>query len=127
MKDRIGDKARLRHIFEAAELILEFCSDKNYQKFCRDKLLISAVERQLEIIGEAANRVSDDVQKQYSDVQWNKIIGLRNFIAQEYFSVDLGIWWDIVEDKIPTFKNKTYCRRFLIFNFNFPFLCFVSH
>lgn len=52
------------------------------------------VIRALEIIGEAANKVSDNIQQQNSQIEWHKIIGLRNVIAHEYFDLDLKIIWD---------------------------------
>lgn len=65
----------------------------------------SAVERQLEIIGEATNRLSPDVKAERSDVEWQNIVGFRNFIIHEYFGVDLELIWDIVTNKLGPLKE----------------------
>jgi len=60
-----------------------------------------AVTRLLEILGEAANRVSEEKQQQHSDIPWREIIGLRNRLIHGYDSVDLRIVWHVVTNDLP--------------------------
>lgn len=106
MKSRIGDKVRLQHIAYAISLVNEFMEGNAFAELVSNKLLLSAVERQVEIIGEAANHLSEEIKEKYPSVPWKKIIGFRNLISHEYFRVDISILWDIVTDKIPTLEHQ---------------------
>lgn len=67
----------------------------------QDRLLNLALTRLLEIIGEAANRVPDDVQERYPDLPWLQMIGLRNRLIHGYDNVDFDILWSIVQRDLP--------------------------
>ncbi len=68
--------------------------------------MFNATLRQLEIIGEASNRLSETIILDNSDVQWGRIIGLRNLITHEYFGIDDITIWNIVKVNIPDLKIK---------------------
>ena len=74
--------------------------------FQSDEKTIDAVVRNLEIIGEAASRMPEDFTDQYLEIEWVKIIGLRNRIVHEYFGVDLEIIWQILKKNLPSFKES---------------------
>ncbi|MEO0540005.1 MAG: HepT-like ribonuclease domain-containing protein [Cyanobacteria bacterium P01_A01_bin.105] len=61
----------------------------------------SAVERQLEILGEAANRVTDEFQAAHDDIAPVNVIGLRNIIIHQYDDIDYALLWEIVTDQVP--------------------------
>ncbi len=61
--------------------------------------------KQLEIIGESANHISDSLKQKYSDIQWKEIIGLRNILIHEYFGVDVNVIWTIITVDIPKLEN----------------------
>lgn len=105
MKTALGNRVRLLHILNAIEHIEDFIRDKTKQSLYDDVMFRSAVERQLEIIGEAANRLSADVKAERNDVEWQNIVGFRNFIIHEYFGVDLELVWDIVANKLEPLKE----------------------
>ena len=90
----------LDDILEAVARIREYTSGFDYARFERDKITQDAVVRNLEIIGEAAGRLQKTVEVSSSDIEWKKIIGLRNILAHEYFGVSLPVVWDIVEHKL---------------------------
>jgi uncharacterized protein with HEPN domain len=75
-------------------------------KFSSDEKTTDALVRKLEIIGEAAGRLPEDFTNQHSEIEWVKIIGLRNRIVHEYFGVDLKIIWQIFRKYIPAFKTS---------------------
>lgn len=76
MEDK--DYARFKHMLDSAEAILAFAKGKRRSALDRDRLLLSAVLRELEIIGEAAGRISKGTQKKYPQLPWNELIGMRN-------------------------------------------------
>jgi uncharacterized protein with HEPN domain len=104
MKGKISDKIRLQHILDAIQNIEDFSLNKTKDDFYNDLMYRFSVERQLEIIGEAANNISSPVQILYSDISWEKIISFRNFLAHEYFGLDLELIWGIIIDNLPQLK-----------------------
>lgn len=105
MRTPLGSRVRLLHILNAIEYVEDFLHDRTKQSLYDDVMFRSAVERQLEIIGEATNRLSPDVKAERSDVEWQNIVGFRNFIIHEYFGVDLELIWDIVTNKLGPLKE----------------------
>jgi uncharacterized protein with HEPN domain len=71
------------------------------EDFTKDQKSIDAVVRNLEIMGEAANRLPDEFKESHSEIEWFKIVGLRHRIVHEYFGVDLEIIWQIVQKDLP--------------------------
>lgn len=65
--------------------------------------------RNLEVIGEPANRLPGDFKKEHSDIEWAKIVGLRHRIVHEYFGVDLDIIWQIIRSDLPVFEKALRC------------------
>ena len=78
-------------IWEAIEKIERYVSGLDHEAFIRDDKTVDSVVRNLEIIGEAANRIPENIRAQYSEIEWRKIIGLRNRIVHDYFSIDVEI------------------------------------
>lgn len=101
MKKSDGDRARLLHILEAIQYIQSFTTHKEKSDIYDDPMLRFAIERQLEIIGEAANHLSDELKSTSHEIEWRKIVAFRNFVAHEYFGIDLELVWDIIANKIP--------------------------
>lgn len=95
------DGAYLYDMLESAQAILEYLGGKTWDEFSKDALLQDAVVRRLEIIGEAAGRVSAETQKKYSYIPWMAMRGTRNRVIHGYDSVQLDIVWDITQDDLP--------------------------
>ncbi len=87
------DEDRLRDILENIDTVLAAIRGKSRSDFDGDLLLRSAVLHYVQIIGEAAQRVSEDVRAKYPSLPWRVISDTRNFIVHAYFSVDLDIIW----------------------------------
>ena len=91
-------------IWESIEKNERYTEGLTQEVFQGDEKTTDAVVRNLEIIGEAAARLPGDFTDQHSEIEWIKIIGLRNRIVHEYFGVDLQIIWQILRKDIPAFK-----------------------
>lgn len=102
----MGDKERLHHILDAISEIENYTKGIDFADFESNSMMKFATIKQLEIIGEACNRLSEELRERYPSVEWRKIIGLRNILVHTYFSVSFRIVWDIVRQDIPTLKQE---------------------
>jgi len=96
----------LDDIRESIDRIEEYTRGMSLGDFSRDQKSIDAVARNLEIMGEAANRLPDEFKESHSDIEWYKIVGLRHRIVHEYFGVDLEIIWRILQKDIPELRRS---------------------
>jgi len=96
----LDDTARLKHMLAAAQKIREFIKGKSRNDFDRDDMLLFAIVHAIEIIGEAANHISDDFKSKHPEILWNRIITMRNRLTHGYFKIDLDIVWDTVTNDI---------------------------
>ena len=71
-----------------------------------NRMLYSATIRELEIIGEAAGKISQETKKKYPNIDYRTIKDFRNILAHEYFGVDMQIVWDIITQKLPFLKDE---------------------
>lgn len=91
----------LSDICEAIDRIEQYTSGISFEAFSKDQKTIDAVVRNLEIIGEVANRLPDDLKDSHSDIEWYKVVGLRNRIVHAYFGIDIEIIWQILRKDLP--------------------------
>lgn len=96
----------MEDIIEAIEKIERYVAGFDHSSFLKDDKTSDAVVRNLEIIGEAASRLPESFTVQRPEIEWRKIIGLRNRIVHAYFGVDLDIIWQIVTKELPPLKQK---------------------
>jgi uncharacterized protein with HEPN domain len=102
----MNDETYIRHIAEAIEKIERYISGLSYGQFLKDEKTVDAVIRMLEIIGEAANNISAEAQNAHPEIQWSKIISMRNRLIHEYFGVNEEIVWSTVKEKLPVLKKQ---------------------
>jgi len=88
----------LQDISESIDKIKLYTEGMTFDQFENDNKTIDAVIRNFEIIGEAANRIPDEIKDKYNEVNWHKIRGFRNRIVHDYMGVDLGIIWEIIQN-----------------------------
>jgi uncharacterized protein with HEPN domain len=91
----------LRQILLHAREAVDICSQKTRADLDTDRLLNLALTRLVEIIGEAANRIPDEIQEKYPDLPWLQMIGARNRLIHGYDSVDFDILWMIISRDLP--------------------------
>lgn len=102
------DLIRLKHMADSAEAILSFAKGKRKGSLNKDRLLLSGILRELEIIGEAAGRISESTRKKFSNIPWKELIGMRNRLIHAYFDVDHEIVWNTIRKYLPSFLNDLY-------------------
>jgi uncharacterized protein with HEPN domain len=95
------DPANLLDMLEASEKIQHFVKDKTFEDFLKDDMLRAAVERNLEIIGEAARRISEELKQEHPQIPWRKIIAQRNVLIHEYDDIDYQEIWEVATLYLP--------------------------
>jgi len=106
MPDRLGDKVRLLHIIDAINEIEDYLQNVDLDYFVNNSMMFNATLRQLEIIGEASNRLSEELLNNSSTIPWARIIGLRNLVIHEYFGIDDFTIWNVIKINLPDLKQK---------------------
>ena len=102
MKDSLN---YIKHILEAIEKIESYIDGVNFEDFSNNSMLFDAVVRELEIIGEAANRITEEFQKEHANVPWRKVIGMRNKLIHEYFEVNKKVVWLTCKEDLFELKS----------------------
>jgi uncharacterized protein with HEPN domain len=100
------DAALLLDMLNAARAIATFVAGKHYEEYEKDLLLKSAVERMIEIIGEAARGVSATLKDAHPEIPWKGIIGQRNVLAHDYGRIIHARIWDIATLRVPDLIRK---------------------
>jgi uncharacterized protein with HEPN domain len=95
----------LQDILSAIERIENFTINYDYTLFRSDEKTSSAVIRQLEIIGEAVKRIPDEMTRDYQQIPWKQVAGMRDRLIHFYFGVDYEIIWKTIKERIPEFKK----------------------
>lgn len=95
------DIIRIQHMVDAVEEIASFIKGKTIDDLFQDRPLTLALIKLIEIIGEAASRVSKETQAELDQVPWAEIVGMRNRLIHVYFDVDIERVWDTVQLDIP--------------------------
>jgi uncharacterized protein with HEPN domain len=95
----------LDDILQAIGRIEQYIKDLSFEAFSKDQKSVDAVVRNLEIIGEAANRLPDEFKEKYRQIEWHKVVGLRHRIVHEYFGIDIEIIWQILHKDLPELRD----------------------
>ncbi|MBI2238372.1 MAG: DUF86 domain-containing protein [Actinobacteria bacterium] len=95
------DEDRLVDMLRAARRARSFVSGMNEEAFHQSELHQSAVVRELEIIGEAASRISESARDAHPRIPWRQVMGMRTILVHEYFRIDLDIVWAAVTGDVP--------------------------
>lgn len=92
-------------MLDACGRIARFVGGKTLDVYRRDDMLRSAVERQIEIIGEAARRVSDDFRGAHPQIAWRPIIAQRHILAHEYGEIEDDLIWRVATIHVPALRH----------------------
>ncbi len=91
----------LEDILESASRVLEYAEHMEFDDFLANKMAYDAILRNLELIGEAAKNVPNEIRGHYSQVEWRKIAGLRDVLVHQYFGLEDETLWNIVKTEVP--------------------------
>jgi uncharacterized protein with HEPN domain len=100
---RDDDKIRLQHMLESAEYAVSFASGKARSDLDADKMLVFALVKSVEIIGEAGSKVSIEGREAYPSIPWQDIVAMRNRLIHAYFDINLDIVWSTITEDLPPF------------------------
>lgn len=101
-----GSLLYLQDILTSLSRIDDYTKDLSSEDLDNDWKTIDAVVRNLEIIGEAARNMPEEVVEKYPDVPWGGMVSMRNKVIHEYFGVDLDILWKTVKEDLPLLKEQ---------------------
>jgi uncharacterized protein with HEPN domain len=96
----------IEDILECIGKIMTYTEGMDYDKFLSDSRTREAVYRNIEVMGEAANRMPEDYMINHSEIEWHKIISTRNIIIHAYDEIDDKIIWNIIQNALPGLKSK---------------------
>ena len=95
------DKIRFQHMLDAIEEAMSFARNRSRESLDKDRMLVLALMKDVEIVGEAASRISKDAQSSAPGIPWVNIIGMRNRLIHAYFDINLDILWQTVSNDLP--------------------------
>ncbi len=97
---------RIKDILGAIENIEKYTAKMTFARFKKNQLVIDAVIRNFEIIGEASNHIPKAIQSAHPAIPWRQMIALRNFLIHEYFGIDFNTIWQTARIHLPLLKEE---------------------
>jgi uncharacterized protein with HEPN domain len=98
---RKDDTIRVRHMLEAAQEARSFAQNRTRDDLNNDRMLVLSLVKSIEIIGEAAAKITNESQQLSPEIPWPSIIAMRNRLVHAYFDIDLDRVWDTINDDLP--------------------------
>jgi uncharacterized protein with HEPN domain len=95
----------LEDMFQSMQRIEEYLGELDFKSFKMTYMVVDAIIRNFEIIGEASKNIPIEIQEKYPEIPWRKTYGLRNLIAHEYFGIDYEMIWEIAKNNLPHNRN----------------------
>ena len=106
MRSPLNDKARLEHIQNAINTIEEYVAGKVFEDIVTDKILRHAVTWNIQVIGEASNKLSKEFISEHTDTNWRGVIGMRHVLVHDYYQIDEEGIWNVIEVDLPPLKAQ---------------------
>ncbi len=103
---KVEDRIKIQHAVDAIDKAKAFTCEISQTEYLGDEKLQLALVRLLEIVGEAASGVSDDLKKSATSIPWKKMIAMRNRLIHGYFDVDYNIVWDTIKKDLPPLAKQ---------------------
>ena len=102
----MSDLFYLQNINDSIDKILNYTQNLTYEEFMDNSMVIDAVERNLEIIGESVKKLSVSLKNNYINIPFKQIAGMRDKLIHDYFGTDYKIVWNTIQNRIPEFKEQ---------------------
>ena len=114
-----GDLLYVDHVIETADVIASYLSEVSLERFLDNRMLCDAVMRNLQILSESTQKISQETKDKYPNIPWKDISGFRNILTHDYLEgIDLHIVWNVISDNLPelrksflTIKNEMWVCR----------------
>ena len=106
MRERIRDKGRLEHILESIDYAIDFAKGMGFEDFKTDMMLQFAIIKNIEIIGEASYKLSNEFREQNHEVPWRKVISLRHILVHGYYQIKLETVWEVVQKDLLPLRDQ---------------------
>ena len=98
---RDEDRIRFQHMIDAAETVARFVDGRERADLDSDQMLFFAVVRAIEVLGEAASRISEEAKADFVEVPWVSVVGMRNRLVHGYFDINADLVWKTATTEIP--------------------------
>lgn len=99
-----GDRDRLLDMIEMCDLLIRYASDR--AALASDPVIQAAAQRWIEVLGEAASRISDETRQAHPEIPWRDIIGTRVILAHAYFHIDQDVIGQVVDHDVPALRSQ---------------------
>ncbi len=106
MREHLKDKERLNHIIDAIDRIIRYTAGKTHSDIVEDDMMYYAIVKNIEIIGEAANMLTNQFVEIHSETPWKRIRGMRNYIVHEYFQIDDSVVWSVIQNDLQPLRQQ---------------------
>ena len=93
-------------MLQAIERIWRYTKGKNFEDFIADDMMYYAVVKNIEILGEASNMLTEEFRQVHPKTPWKQVNGMRNYIVHEYFQVDNNVVWDVITNDLPVLEQQ---------------------
>lgn len=94
----------IEDIVSCIEEVEQFTCEMTFDEFLEDTKTINASIRSLEVLGEAAKKIPDNIRDQYQNIPWKRMSGMRDKLIHDYFGVDLELVWTVIKEELPPIK-----------------------
>lgn len=111
MKEPERDPGRIQDMIEAADYVISFVDGLTYEQFLADKIRFFAVMKNVEIIGEAANMLTEEFKAAHSEIPWRQVIKMRHVLVHGYSNILPEILWETAKQDIPQLKEQLLTLR----------------
>lgn len=106
MRESVKDPGRLKHMLMAIDNVFEFLEGKCYEDLVDDKLLFFGVVKNIEIVGEAANHITKELQYNHPEIDWPSVVGMRNVLVHDYYNINPRIAWLTATKNLPQLRRQ---------------------
>lgn len=106
MREPIRDKGRLEHILSSIDNIFDFADGKSITDLSDNKMLFFAVVKNIEIIGEAAHKLTDAFKNQHQEVPWPYIIKMRHVLVHDYYQISVREVWKVIREDLGPLRQQ---------------------